>query len=269
MPVTDLTRAEIAELLPRLCHIARLAGNAILEVYATDFDVRVKADASPVTEADERAEAIILAALRALTPDIPIVSEEQASATGLPRGPFTRFWLVDPLDGTREFLKRNGEFTVNIALIERDRTALGVVHVPVGAATYAGGAAVGATCQRGDAAPRPIFARAAPDRGAVVVYSRSHGAEDEMAVFSRNLAEPTLRVAGSSMKFCLLATGEADFYPRFGTTMEWDTAAGQAVLEAAGGRVMTRDGERLSYQKAEFRNPHFIAEGAVSVHPHD
>jgi 3'(2'), 5'-bisphosphate nucleotidase len=257
----ELGPAELRRLLDPVRLAALAASAAILEIYGTDFTARAKGDASPVTEADERAEAIILAALAALTPDIPVVAEEHAAAHGLTAEAPPRFWLVDPLDGTREFLNRNGEFTVNIALVERDRSVLGVVHVPVLGVTYAACGPGTATRQQGAERAQPIAARPAPSAGSVVVHSRSHGDESELAAFVATMPQATRRVSGSSVKFCLLAAGEADLYPRFGTTMEWDTAAGQAVLEAAGGRVETLDGDCLRYGKHGFRNPHFIARG--------
>ncbi len=242
---------------------ARCAGVAILEVYnAVDApDVRRKADESPVTRADERAEAIIVEMLRATAPAIPVIAEETAEREGLPGAPPPSFWLVDPLDGTKEFLRRNGEFTVNIALVEGDRPVLGVVHVPALAETFAAAGAGTATRQRGDATPQPIAARAVPRRGAVVVHSRSHENNEKFDAYLATLDQPTTRVSGSAIKFGLVAAGEADLYPRFGPTMEWDTAAGQAVLEAAGGSVMTPEGAPFRYGKPGFRNMGFFARG--------
>jgi 3'(2'), 5'-bisphosphate nucleotidase len=243
------------------CAAAREAGAAILDIYAHAFAVREKADRSPVTHADDVAEAIILARLAAATPAVPIIAEERAAATGLPGAAAQRFWLVDPLDGTKEFIARNGEFTVNIALVEGDRPVLGVVHVPVRGTTYWAAGADTAMRQNGDLPPHPIAARPAPAQGAIVVHSRSHIDETELARFIAALPGAERRLCGSSIKFCLLAAGEADLYPRFGRTMEWDTAAGQAVLEAAGGVVTTLDGARLRYGKTAFANPDFIARG--------
>ncbi|HUB97627.1 MAG TPA: 3'(2'),5'-bisphosphate nucleotidase CysQ [Stellaceae bacterium] len=240
---------------------AHEASQQILEIYGTNFDVRVKDDRTPVTLADERAEAAILALLAAEAPGIPVVAEEQTAAQGISLPPAPRFWLVDPLDGTREFLKRNGEFTVNIALIEGTRPVLGVVHLPVTGVTYAACGPGTATHQDPGGAPRPITARPAPATGAVVAHSRSHADEASLAAYVATHPGARRLVTGSSAKFCLLASGEADFYPRFGTTMEWDTAAGQAVLEAAGGAVLTLDGTPLAYAKPDYRNPHFIARG--------
>jgi 3'(2'), 5'-bisphosphate nucleotidase len=172
-----------------------------------------------------------------------------------------RFWLVDPLDGTKEFIRRNGEFTVNIALIEGDRALLGVVHVPVQGVTYAAAGAGSATRRRGGEPAQPIGARTIPPRRPVIVHSRSHGDDERLARYVAEHTDAERRVAGSSIKFCLIAAGEADLYPRFGRTMEWDTAAGQAVLEAAGGAVTTLDGACLRYGKPGFANPDFIARG--------
>lgn len=237
------------------------AGAAILEVYAQAIAVRQKPDASPVTRADELAEAIILKRLAAATPDIPVIAEEKASALGVPDAAPPRFWLVDPLDGTREFIRRNGEFTVNIALVEGGDLVLGVVHVPVQAVTYAAAGPGTATRQDGIGMPQPIAARRVPIRGAIVVHSRSHADEQPLATFIATLPGAERRISGSSIKFCLLAAGDADIYPRFGRTMEWDTAAGQAVLEAAGGVVAMLDDTPLRYGKPGFSNPDFIARG--------
>jgi len=266
--------------------LAREAGALILQVYATDFAVLGKADASPVTEADELAERCIVAGLQALAPGVPIVAEEAASRGESPAAA-ARFWLVDPLDGTREFIARNGEFTVNIALVEGGRPVLGVVLAPAlpqGPVLYLGVAGQGAwraawaprapgdawgfapAFPPGQGAPwQPIHARAAPPAGITVVGSRSHGDDQAMQTFlaSRSGSPPVAdrRGIGSSLKFCLLAEGQADLYPRLGRTMEWDTAAGHAVLQAAGGRVLTLQAEPLSYGKPGFENPHFVAEG--------
>jgi 3'(2'), 5'-bisphosphate nucleotidase len=237
-------------LLEIACAAALAAGAAIMEIYAEGFTVRRKADASPVTLADDRAERVILQAL--------------AAANGLPHAAPVRFWLVDPLDGTKEFISRNGEFTVNIALVEGGRAVLGVVHAPALGVTYAALNPGSATRRRGGEAPQPIAARPIPARGPVVIHSRSHADERRLAEYVAALPEAERRRAGSAIKFCLIAAGEADLYPRFGPTMEWDTAAGQAVLEAAGGAVTTLDGAPLRYGKSGFLNPEFIACGRSS-----
>jgi 3'(2'), 5'-bisphosphate nucleotidase len=258
-----------SRLLDALRRIAREAGAAIMGHYGNNPVVRAKADDSPVTAADEEAETLIVAALRALTPDIPIVSEEAAAAGHLPDvdgkdRADRRFWLVDPLDGTREFLSGNGEFTVNIALIEGERPTIGVVHVPTRNVTYAGTGAGRATRQENGRTPEPIGARVQPADGAIVLASRSHGSGEALDAFLATQRVAGRVRAGSSLKFCLIAEGVADLYPRFGRTMEWDTAAAQAVLTSAGGSVTTPDGAELLYGKPGFENPHFIARGRKS-----
>jgi 3'(2'), 5'-bisphosphate nucleotidase len=250
-----------AGLLPALVALADRAGAVILDHYGRETQARAKADRSPVTAADEAAEAVILEGLRRLTPQIPVVAEEEVAAGRVPAVDDGPFWLVDPLDGTREFLSRNGEFTVNIALIEARLPVLGVVTAPALARAWWGAAGLGAFTREAEGEARPITVRPRPLRGVVALASRSHGdAETDAFLASEGVAE---RInAGSSLKFCLLAEGVADLYPRFGPTMEWDTAAGHAVLAAAGGSVSTRDGAPLLYQKPGFRNPAFIARGA-------
>jgi 3'(2'), 5'-bisphosphate nucleotidase len=250
----------VGQLLGSVVRIAREAGEVILAVYATDFSARGKADASPVTEADEKAEAVITAALAALTPDIPIVAEEAVAAGNIPEVG-DRFWLVDPLDGTKEFINRNGEFTVNIALIEHGRPTLGVVLAPALNRLFAGVAGQGAYVEDAQGR-RPIQCRAVPDEGLTVVASRSHGDAAALDQFLAGRKVAALANAGSSLKLCLVAAGEADLYPRLGRTMEWDIAAGHAVLGAAGGKVDTLAGAELRYGKPGFDNPHFVASAA-------
>ncbi len=236
------------------------AGEAILQVYAADFDVRQKLDKSPVTEADLAAERIIVSILRAADPNIPIVSEELVEAEGLPPSA-ARFWVVDPLDGTREFVARNGEFAVSIGLVEDGRAVLGVLHGPAVGLTYAAAGPGTATRERLGGQPEPIRARAAAAAGVVVVHSRSHENSRRLGEFLENYPVLERRKCGSALKFGLIAAGEADLYPRFGTTMEWDTAAGQAILEAAGGRVETFAGVPLAYGKPGLKNDGFVAWG--------
>lgn len=253
----DLTR----DLLDVLKALAERAGKIVLQHYvAGEGVVREKDDLSPVTDADEETEVFILEALALLSPDIPIISEEAASKKAPGAAP-ERFWLVDPLDGTKEFISRNGEFTVNIALIEKGEPVAGVVHAPALAMTWVGGKGVGATFSQTDHPSMAIKARALPAEGATVVASRRHGAGPELEAFLAKHKVKDFRNAGSSLKFCLLASGQADLYPRFGRTMEWDTAAGHAVLAAAGGRVERLDGTPLTYGKAGYENPFFIAYG--------
>ena len=253
---------DCAALLPEIEAAARRAGDAILAIYRTDFEVERKADESPVTQADLDAERIILDVLRRVTPDIPAVAEEEVSAGRMPEVG-DRFWLVDPLDGTREFLSRNGEFTVNIALVESRRPVLGVVHAPARGLTFTGLFRGDATCREGDGPAERISVRQPPANGITVVASRRHGSIEEREDFLRGHKVARRIACGSSLKFCIVARGEADVYPRFGPTMEWDTAAGHAVLAAAGGRVTTMDGEEFLYRKPGFENPDFIAWGGL------
>ncbi|MDE2081743.1 MAG: 3'(2'),5'-bisphosphate nucleotidase CysQ [Burkholderiales bacterium] len=253
---------ELGRLLPRIERLAREAGALILEVYGSDFAVRGKADASPVTAADERAEALIVPALQALTPGWPVVAEEAVARGAAPGAGALgdRFWLVDPLDGTREFVSRNGEFTVNIALVERGVPVLGVVYVPVPDRLYAGVVGHGAWLEEGGAR-RAIACRAEPAEGPTLAGSRSHGDEVALTAWLQGRPVAARITAGSSLKFGLVATGQADCYPRLGRTMEWDTAAGDAVLRAAGGCVLDLAGAPLRYGKPGFENPHFVACG--------
>ena len=240
--------------------LALAAGRAVMEVFHAPGVVERKADASPVTEADRESERIILAGLAAAFPAVPCVAEEQCAAGIMPQRLGEAFFLVDPLDGTKEFVARNGEFTVNIALVEHGRPVLGVVHVPVLQQTYRAHEAT-AECAEGGASFQRIHARTSPAEGATLIISRSHAAKELVKVEQLGERVAGTIVAGSSVKFCRIAEGAADLYPRLGPTMEWDTAAGQAILEAAGGSVRTPEGETLAYGKAGFRNPHFIARG--------
>ena len=244
-----------SSLLSEVVAAARAAGEAVLEVYGRDPGTRTKEDGSPVTEADERAQEVIVARLGT---GHPIVAEEGAD-TGAP-APEGPFWLVDPLDGTKEFLSRNGEFTINIALIEDGAPALGVVLAPALGRLFAA-APEEEPFVEDSAGRRSISTRPIPADGATIVASRSHGNADALVEFTRARRVATTVSAGSSLKFCLVAVGEADIYPRFGRTMEWDTAAGDAVLRAAGGLVTDLDGEPLRYGKPGFENPHFVAWG--------
>lgn len=249
-----------ARLLPALVAIARRAGDAILEVYAGEFKVVSKADESPLTQADLASHRVIRAALATLAPDIPLLSEESADIPFATRRGWTQYWLVDPLDGTKEFISRNGEFTVNIALVREGRPVLGVVHVPVQGQTYYGAAGLGAWRQD-SGKPQAIRTRRPPARVPVVVGSRSH-ANPQLAAALAPIGEHTMTSMGSSLKFCLVAEGAADLYPRLGPTSEWDTAAAQAVVEAAGGAVLNLDGTPLSCNAREsFLNPWFLVVG--------
>jgi 3'(2'), 5'-bisphosphate nucleotidase len=261
MSYTQVDPDDREALIAALRPIATRAGEAILTFYTDDMEVRRKDDNSPVTDADQAAEDLILAALRQITPGIPIVAEEAMSAGDQPDVSGGRFWLVDPLDGTKEFITRNGEFTVNIALIENGRPVAGIVYAPALGQTWTG-ATVSATHAEAGAPPKPIEARAIPAEGATVIASRRHGSGPELDAFLARYTVKDQITAGSSLKFCLVAAAKADLYPRFGRTMEWDTAAGHAVLLAAGGQVVRAyDGTPLAYGKPGFENPHFIARG--------
>jgi 3'(2'), 5'-bisphosphate nucleotidase len=247
--------------LAAVVELVRRAGDAILAVYAEDFDVEHKEDASPVTAADMAAHRLLVEGLGALTPDIPVLSEESADIPWATRRTWGRYWLVDPLDGTREFVKRNGEFTVNVALIEAHRPTLGVVLAPVTGDLYYAESGRGAWRQTAVDGGAQRLSTRTPDTPPVVAGSRSHGSERQRNLLSR-IGDYVLVAQGSSLKFCLVARGDADFYLRAGPTSEWDTAAAQCVLEAAGGAVTTLDGEPLRYNtKDSLLNPEFIAVG--------
>ena len=247
-----------------LIHLAAAAGREILDVYETPFDVTTKDDASPLTEADLRAHRVIVDGLRELTPDVPVISEEAEPPPFKERRHWQRYWLVDPLDGTKEFVSRNGEFTVNIALIEASEPVLGVVGVPVTGDIYVGDCRATEAFRMKEGEREPLRTRAMNPGAVTVVASRRHGG-DRLAGYLDTLAksfEIVRRPVGSSLKFCLLAEGEADFYPRLGPTSEWDIAAAHAVLQAAGGSVMLTDGAPLRYNaKESFLNADFVAVG--------
>ncbi len=251
-----------AELIEPVVALARSAGRAILEVYATDFDVQSKTDDSPLTKADLAAHRCLTEGLGALEPDLPLISEESGLPPFEERGNWARYWLVDPLDGTKEFVNRNGEFTVNVALIENGRPALGVVHVPVQNRTYIGCAGHGAELRDGNGPPRVITVADRSHQPVRVVGSRSHRGKS-LDRFLDRLGECEMVPMGSSLKFCVVAEGNADVYPRLGPTSEWDTAAAQAVVEQAGGKVLELDGKPLLYNnKPEILNPWFVVVGA-------
>ena len=259
-PQTMTAALDLNALLANLVPLIRDAGQVIMDIYATDFDVTKKGDDSPVTQADQRAEDVILAGLTRLAPGIPVVAEEAVSAGKIPEVS-DRFFLVDPLDGTKEFISRNGEFTVNIALIEQGRTVLGLVYAPAIGRLFGGVVGQGAWLEDAQGR-RPIQCRAVPAEGLTVVASRSHGDETALDAFLGGRTVASRTNAGSSLKLCLVAAGEADLYPRLGRTMEWDIAAGDAVLRAAGGRVtVVADGADLRYGKPGWDNPHFAAAG--------
>ncbi len=248
-------------LLPAVIEIARRAAAAILEVYESAFAVEEKDDRSPLTAADRAAHVLIVAGLRALTPQWPVLSEESDSIPYAQRRAWQRYWLVDPLDGTREFVKRNGEFTVNIALIDGGKPLLGVVQVPVRGEVYAAAQGAGACHIAADGSQRRLQVSRYDGGPLRVVASRSH-ASPELAAVLATLPGHLIVPIGSSLKICLVAAGEADFYPRHGPTSEWDTAAAQCVLEQAGGELTDFALQPLRYNKASLLNVPFVAFGA-------
>jgi 3'(2'), 5'-bisphosphate nucleotidase len=258
--VSELDRLALA-----FADLASHAGRVIMDVYGTDFEVRRKADLSPVSEADEAAEALIVPGVQRLLPGVPILAEEAVSRDGLV-AIGSEFILIDPLDGTKEFVSRNGEFTVNVALVRDGVPVAGCVFAPALDRMYVGGttAATGVVPPGADVGPlAPMTTRRYPSE-LVAVASRSH-ADEQTAAFLADLGVVSTRSAGSSLKFCLVAEGSADVYPRFGPTMEWDTAAGDAVLRAAGGTVTNPDGSSFSYAKPGARNGPFVAWGGQAL----
>jgi 3'(2'), 5'-bisphosphate nucleotidase len=251
------------QLVDAIRAIAVRAGDAILDVYHSDFVVEEKSDASPVTEADRRAETIIIDAIRSeIGSNFPIIAEEEMAAGRVPQVDQGPFWLVDPLDGTKQFVSRKGEFTVNIALIVDRFPALGVVYAPAIGAMYWGSHHGAFTTSASGSAER-IACRTIPERGLIAVASRSHrNAETDAFLARYDIAQAIS--SGSSIKFCQVACGQADLYPRTGRTMEWDTAAGHAVVRFAGGSVTDMQGAELTYGKPGFENPHFVVWGAPS-----
>ena len=239
--------------------IALFAANAIMEIYRRDFDVELKEDKSPLTEADKAANEIICNSLRSKYPNIPILSEENKAISYEERKDWKKFWLVDPIDGTKEFIKKNGEFTVNIAFIENQKPSLGVVYVPATQSIYYGSESIGAYK---DVEKLPLRINKSPQEKLTVVASRSHLSK-ETEEFIKILSTKTKKIEtiskGSSLKLCLVAEGKADYYPRLAPTMEWDTAAAHAICLAAGKKVVRYDnGEELVYNKKELLNPWFI-----------
>jgi 3'(2'), 5'-bisphosphate nucleotidase len=242
--------------------IARQAGEAIMQHYQAGIEVQRKEDNSPLTQADLAAHKIIEAGLSALVPDLPVLSEESAAIPFSTRRQWDKYWLVDPLDGTREFIKRNGEFTVNIALIEHHQPVMGVVYAPALNLLFYAAKGHGAFRQFGHKLPQPIKAREFESYQVTVAGSRSHASE-ELLRFLDRMGPHILISMGSSLKICLVAEGRADVYPRLGLTSEWDTAAAQCVLEEAGGRLVGMDGQPFKYNlKESLLNPHFFAVGS-------
>jgi 3'(2'), 5'-bisphosphate nucleotidase len=260
-----MSRRELLALALEVRALAADAGQKILEIYQTAFKVEQKSDNSPLTAADRASHDMILRGLELLTPGVPVWSEESPETAFGGRSHWPEFWLVDPLDGTREFVRRNGEFTVNVALIRADRPVLGVIHVPVDNTHYFGGEGLGAFEGVGmGEAKRIEVCRAAVDP-IRIAGSRSHGG-DSLAGFLKTLPGHRFISVGSSIKFCLVASGKADVYPRLGPTSEWDTAAGQAIVEGAGGVVADLSGKPLRYNSRPSPvNPFFVAFGDASA----
>ena len=249
------------QLINDIIDIAVTAGKRIMEVYDTDFDVVKKDDNSPLTQADMAAHNTIVDGLRRLTPDVPILSEESANIPFAERASWKRYWLVDPLDGTREFIKRNGEFTVNIALIDDHQSVLGVIYTPVTGVTYYAARGMGAFKMTSDSDAVAIHARKKIPDSTVIAGSRSHRG-DSLEAFLSRIGDYEILSMGSSLKSCLVAEGRADIYPRLGPTSEWDTAAAQCIVEEAGGRLTTTDMQPMRYNtKDSLLNPHFLVFG--------
>lgn len=249
------------DLISLAATLALEAGIAILAVRQRGFDVERKEDRSPVTEADRAAEVLIVTGLRKTVPAIPVIAEEEVAAGQIAQ-PTATYWLVDPLDGTREFAAGNDEFAVNIGLVRDGRPVLGVVAIPATGELFGGIVGRGAW-KRVGSKQTPVAARLPPEEGLTVLASRYHGNSARLDAFLHDKRVAKLINFGSSVKFCRLAEGVADLYPRFGRTMEWDTCAPQAVLEAAGGTVRTFDGEELRYGKPGWENPHFVCTGRL------
>lgn len=249
----------VSSYFPALLKLADLASQKVMAIYQTDFEVDHKADESPVTSADLASHHIIVNGLAELAGDIPVLSEESANAPWDERKGWHRFWLVDPIDGTKDFVSRTGEFTVNIALIENGVPILGVVTAPALGEAFWGVLGEGAWKRDSRGQIHPIQVAVPPDQKRVMA-SKSHLNEDTRK-FIEALGSHRLMQAGSSLKFCRIAEGAADIYPRLGPTSEWDTGAAQAVLAAAGGKVCQLDGSPLLYGKQDVLNPHFVASG--------
>ena len=246
------------QLISSTVEIAKLAGESITEIYNSDFDYQLKKDLSPITAADNLSHIIITKRLKILTPEIPVLSEENCDIPYKIRANWTKYWLVDPLDGTKEFIKRNGEFTVNIALIENNTPIFGVIHLPVTSETYWGSQVNGSFYSSGNNDVKEIRVSDNHQNPIRLVASRSHPSEMLNSLLKKIVDYEIIEV-GSSIKFCHIASGQADCYPRFGPTSEWDTAAGEAIVSSAGGHVVAASGNSMKYNvKEEYLNPNFI-----------
>jgi len=246
------------QLMISIVEITKKAGLAITEIYNSDFDYQLKKDASPITEADNLSHKIITERLKMLTPEIPILSEENCDISYKIRSKWNQYWLVDPMDGTKEFIKRNGEFTVNIALIDQNIPKMGVIHIPVTNETYWGSEVSGAFYQDNNNDVKKICVSGDHKNPIRIVVSRSHPSKI-LNDLLKTINDYEIIEVGSSIKFCHIASGKADCYPRFGPTSEWDTAAGEAIVHSAGGHVVTASGDSMNYNlKETYLNPNFI-----------
>ena len=246
-------------LIEQLIGLSKEAGEAILGVYNTNFDYHIKKDSSPLTKADTISNHIICEKLKILTPDIPILSEENSDIPFKTRSSWQQYWLIDPLDGTKEFIKRNGEFTVNIALIDNDTPVIGIIHAPALNETYWGSSVNGSFYSKDNNQKEKLCIEQKIRDVVRVVVSRSHPSQ-MLNEFLESIEGCNIITTGSSLKFCLIARGLADIYPRFGPTSEWDTAAGQAILKYSGGEVITSHGNNIKYNiKNDYINPNFLA----------
>ena len=247
------------QLIISIIEISKEAGEGITKIYNSDFDYQLKGDSSPITAADNLSHNIITERLKVLTPKIPILSEENCNIPYTVRSQWKKYWLVDPLDGTKEFINRNGEFTVNIALIDNNKPILGVIHIPVTNETYWGSQLNGSFYSNESNHVKQIHVSENHLSPIRLVVSRSHPSEALDSLLEKIVDYEIIKV-GSSIKFCLIASGKADFYPRFGLTSEWDTAAGTAIVQFAGGLVITTNGNAMHYNlKEDYLNPNFIA----------
>ena len=246
------------QLISSTVEIAKEAGMAITEIYNSDFDYQLKKDLSPITAADNLSHNIITERLKTLTPQTPILSEENCNIPYKIRSQWTQYWLVDPLDGTKEFISKNGEFTVNIALIENNTPIFGVIDIPITNETYWGSKVTGSFCSDANNDIKQINVPEDNQNPMRIVASRSHPSNMLASLLERIVDYEIIEI-GSSIKFCLIASGQADCYPRFGPTSEWDTAAGEAIVSYAGGRVVTARGNSMNYNaKKDYLNPNFI-----------
>jgi len=247
-----------SDLIEQLIEISKEAGKAILEVYNTNFDYQIKEDLSPLTKADTLSNNIICEKLKVITPDIPILSEENSDIPFNIRSSWEQYWLVDPLDGTKEFIKKNGEFTVNIALIENNTPIFGIIHLPVTNETYWGSSTKGSFYIKGNNQETKLCVENNIRSQVRIVASRSHPSK-MLDTLLEEIGEYKIITKGSSLKFCLIAKGQADIYPRLGPTSEWDIAAGHAIVKFAGGSLLTIDGESMQYNLTENNlNPYFV-----------